>query len=157
FPGGISFGTITLVDGQFQTDGGKSTIEVVNFLGGKGNDKLDVQGTLDPAPAVSTTSTFVFNSAAGTVTRAGFDCAAQRCIPGQTVTTPGVGGIWTVTSITGVPPGDHSILHLSGATPLPSGSLLKTLNAADALIDVTVTVTVTGTADNPATEINESG
>ena len=41
FPGGISFGTIAFVNGQFTTDGAKSTIEVLNVLLGQGNDRLD--------------------------------------------------------------------------------------------------------------------
>jgi hypothetical protein len=48
FPGGISFGTVSYVNGQFQTDGSQSTIEVVNFLGGEGNDNLTITGTLNP-------------------------------------------------------------------------------------------------------------
>ena len=48
FPGGIGFGTVQFVDGKFDTNGAKSTIEVVNFLGGIGNDRIDVQGTIDP-------------------------------------------------------------------------------------------------------------
>jgi len=35
FPGGISFGGVQFVDGKFQTDGGKSTIEVVNVMLGQ--------------------------------------------------------------------------------------------------------------------------
>ena len=31
---------------QYATDGGKSTIEVVNLMLGSGNDRLDIQGTL---------------------------------------------------------------------------------------------------------------
>ena len=50
FPGGISFGTIAFAAPQFGTDGGQSTIEVVNLLLGEGNDTLDIQGTLNPAP-----------------------------------------------------------------------------------------------------------
>src|SRR5262249_9895959 len=76
FPGGISFGAITLVDGQFKTDGAKSSIEVLNLMLGQGNDALDVQGTLDPVAPVLTTNTFTFTQAsttAGTVTLAGFD------------------------------------------------------------------------------------
>ena len=41
FPGGISYGTVQFVDGKFPTDGGKSTIEVVNLLLGQGNDNFD--------------------------------------------------------------------------------------------------------------------
>ena len=36
-------------NGQFTTDGAKSTIEVLNVLLGQGNDKLTITGTLDPA------------------------------------------------------------------------------------------------------------
>ena len=53
FPGGISFGAIAFDGTQFVTDAGQSTIEVVNLLLGVGNDTLDIQGTLDPAPVVS--------------------------------------------------------------------------------------------------------
>ena len=35
---------IAFVNGQFQTDGQKSTIEVVNLMLGIGNDSLDIQG-----------------------------------------------------------------------------------------------------------------
>ena len=52
FPGGITWGQITDVDGKFETDGGQSTIEVVNLMLGYQNNTLDIQGTLDPAPAV---------------------------------------------------------------------------------------------------------
>ena len=52
FPGGISFGTIGFVNGQFTTDGAKSTIEVLNVLLGQGNDKLTITGTLDPATEI---------------------------------------------------------------------------------------------------------
>src|SRR6185295_7438691 len=52
FPGGISFGKINFGNSGFETDGGQSTIEVLNFLGGEGNDALVISGTLDPAPAV---------------------------------------------------------------------------------------------------------
>ncbi len=52
FPGGISFGTVQFVDGAFQTNGAKSTIEVVNLMLGQGNDTFQVLGTLDPDVAV---------------------------------------------------------------------------------------------------------
>ena len=60
FPGGISFGSdLASSTASSPTDGGKSTIEVVNVLLGEGNDKLDVQGTLDPDAARSQlTNTF---------------------------------------------------------------------------------------------------
>ncbi|HEX5279640.1 MAG TPA: hypothetical protein VFW28_06150 [Micropepsaceae bacterium] len=57
YPGGISFGSIGLQPDPnhpgkqiFSTDGGRSTIEVLNVLLGQGNDNLDIQGTLVPGP-----------------------------------------------------------------------------------------------------------
>ena len=45
---GSASARVQFVDGKFQTNGAKSTIEVVNLLLGEGNDSLDIQGTLDP-------------------------------------------------------------------------------------------------------------
>ena len=45
-------------DGQFTTDGAKSTIEVLNVLLGQGNDRLTITGTLDPATESYTPVTF---------------------------------------------------------------------------------------------------
>ncbi len=46
-PGGITFGTIALdANGDFVTDGDASTIEILNFLMGAGNDTLVIEGTL---------------------------------------------------------------------------------------------------------------
>jgi Ca2+-binding RTX toxin-like protein len=54
-PGGISFGTISINDdGNIVTDGGLSTIEVVNVMLGQGNDRFTISGTLQPGPDVST-------------------------------------------------------------------------------------------------------
>ena len=54
-PGGISFGTISIGNnGQIVTDGGLSTIEVVNLLLGEGNDHFTISGTLQPGPDLST-------------------------------------------------------------------------------------------------------
>jgi hypothetical protein len=51
YPGGISFGSISLdANGNFTTDSGRSTIEVLNVMLGQGNDKLDILGTLVPGP-----------------------------------------------------------------------------------------------------------
>ena len=61
FPGGISLGTVQFVDGKFDTNGAKSTIEVVNLLLGIGNDELDVQGTLDPDDPVKMTGTIIIS------------------------------------------------------------------------------------------------
>ena len=46
-PGGISFGTISIDgSGRIVSDGGLSTIEVVNLMLGEGNDTLTITGTL---------------------------------------------------------------------------------------------------------------
>src|SRR5262249_9879595 len=57
YPGGISFGSISLVDDPakpgtqlFSIDAGRSTIEVLNVMLGEGNDSLDIKGTLVPGP-----------------------------------------------------------------------------------------------------------
>src|SRR5262249_31506575 len=57
YPGGISFGSISLVDDPakpgtqvFSIDAGRSTIEVLNIMLGPGNDRPDIQGTLVPGP-----------------------------------------------------------------------------------------------------------
>ena len=51
YPGGVSFGSISLdSQGNFTTDGGRSTIEVLNVMLGQGNDTLDINGTLVPGP-----------------------------------------------------------------------------------------------------------
>ena len=60
YPGGISFGSISLVQDPafpgdptkkvFSTDSGRSTIEVLNVMLGEGNDALDIHGTLVPGP-----------------------------------------------------------------------------------------------------------
>ena len=46
---------------------------------------------------VSTTNTFAFDAAAGTVTRNGYDWEAQGFLKGQSVTISGIAGTWTVT------------------------------------------------------------
>ena len=49
FPGGISYGRITVdANGQILTDASTSTIEVLNLLLGEGNDRLTVTSTLVP-------------------------------------------------------------------------------------------------------------
>ena len=108
FPGGISYGAITFSGGQFQTDGQKSTIEVLNLLLGSGNDRLDIQGTLDPAPVdytpVTTTGAVSLAPTAtgGTVTRSGFDWAAAGFVVGQLVYISGLEPqTWRLVGITG--------------------------------------------------------
>jgi Ca2+-binding RTX toxin-like protein len=54
FPGGISYGSITIgPDGEIATDSGKTTIEVLNILLGQGNDHLEILSTLIPGPDFS--------------------------------------------------------------------------------------------------------
>ena len=150
FPGGISFGTIAFVDGQFQSDGQKSTVEVVNVMLGEGNDKLDISRHLNPDAPVTATNTFTFAGAVGggTVTRPGFDWRAQGFLPGQTVTISGLPGSWQVSAITDDNPDDtfvNTVLHLTGAM-LPTGASLRTITASDAPVTATGTVTLAPTA-----------
>jgi hypothetical protein len=50
YPGGVSYGTISLdATGHFQTDGNASTIEVLNLFLGSGNDRFTIVSTLVPA------------------------------------------------------------------------------------------------------------
>ncbi|HTM84726.1 MAG TPA: hypothetical protein VL179_07450, partial [Mycobacterium sp.] len=51
FPGGISYGTISVdANGNFVTDASKTTIEVLNVMLGQGNDRLIVHSTMIPGP-----------------------------------------------------------------------------------------------------------
>ncbi|MCB9929003.1 MAG: hypothetical protein H6844_06280 [Alphaproteobacteria bacterium] len=120
YPGGISFGKVNFGSGGVSTEGLTSTVEVVNVMLGEGNDRLDVEGTLNPADFVSAENTFTFtNSWDGTsdpnfglvadwagyageniITRAGFDWKAQGFLAGQTVTIEGMDGLeWTVLGV----------------------------------------------------------
>jgi hypothetical protein len=107
FPGGISYGTVAFVDGKFQTDGGKSSIEVVNLLLGQGNDNFKVLGTLDPDVAVKLTGTVVltalpsgapgFPTATVKLTRPQpFDWKSQGFLVGQPFHISGTTQTWTV-------------------------------------------------------------
>ena len=58
FPGGISFGKVNFGASGVTNDGVESTVEVVNVMLGQGNDRLDVEGTLNPAPATSAENAF---------------------------------------------------------------------------------------------------
>ena len=57
-PGGISYGRITVdpSTGNFVTDAGVSTIEVINLLLGQGNDRLDILSTLVPVRTTTRTA-----------------------------------------------------------------------------------------------------
>ena len=145
FPGGISFGTIGFVNGQFTTDGAKSTIEVLNVLLGQGNDKLTITGTLDPAQESYTPITFtgavdIAATGAGgnwfTLTRRdgtswapGGANAAADFIVGQQVLISGVTGVWRVVAVSG------SVLTVEMGAGAP---------ALTAATNVTKTVSVPG-------------
>jgi hypothetical protein len=146
-PGGISFGKINFGATGNATDSGQSTIEVVNLLLGEGNDRLVIEGTLDPAPAVSAENEFVFSSAAGTISRAGFDWRAQGFLVGQQITIDGLAGTWTVVAIDDATddPNDNSILRLSGTVALPNETAIRRIIANDAPVFATAPVTVVGT------------
>jgi len=154
FPGGISFGKISFGQGGFGTDASQSTIEVLNLLLGEGNDRLDIEGTLDPAPSVQVTNDFEFTPDAGgdggTIIREGFDWKAVGFLVGQTVAIDGVAGEWTVSAINdAIPPGeilpdpnDNSILVLSGPElNFPDGEYTITAFDQDVeTIDATVDI-----------------
>ncbi|MBL8481462.1 MAG: hypothetical protein JNJ60_04660, partial [Rhodocyclaceae bacterium] len=168
-PGGISYGKVNYGSASVGTDASQSTIEVVNLMLGQGNDHLDVNGTLDPAPFVSAQNLFKFVNAGAlpgdaynanpTIRRAGFDWKAEGFLPGQTVTIQGVTGTWTVVSVEddvyrdgngnvvmvgGVPlrnPNDNSILVLSGPA-FPAGVAGLTLDKKIVAVDKQVLDTV---------------
>ena len=152
FPGGITWSQISVVDGQFETDGGQSSIEVVNLLLGYQNDVLDIQGTLDPAPPVQSTNTFTFTpdgSGGGTITYTPtWDWKWQGYLVGQTVTFEGVDGTWLVDGIVDGPNGErnHTIVlvpKVAGvAAPFPDGDVKVRIIAEDDDVIVTAVVEV---------------
>jgi hypothetical protein len=106
FPGGISFGTVQFVDGKFQTNGGKSTIEVVNLMLGQGNDTFEVLGTLDPDVAVKLIGTVniaaitpvpaTFNAIVKLTRPQPFDWKSQGFLVGQPLHITGFSETFTV-------------------------------------------------------------
>ncbi|WP_201742286.1 hypothetical protein [Mangrovicoccus ximenensis] len=58
YPGGISFGKVNFGSSGVSNDAQVSTIEVVNLMLGVGNDYLEVEGTLNPAPFVQAQNAF---------------------------------------------------------------------------------------------------
>jgi len=104
-PGGISYGKVNFGSSSVGTDGSQSTIEVVNLMLGQGNDYLDIQGTLDPAPFVSAQNVFDFYAigedpdaedsfdANYTVRSDSIDWKAEGFLPRQIVTVDGVDGV----------------------------------------------------------------
>ncbi|MEM8693754.1 MAG: hypothetical protein AAGG57_17985 [Pseudomonadota bacterium] len=166
-PGGISFGRITVGgDGGFNTDDGKSTIEVVNVLLGEGNDILVVEGTLNPANPVDTTGEFTITPDAsgngGTISREGIDWLGLGFLAGQTVQIEGQTGQWLVESIDdamtpeGQDPNDNSILVLSG-DPLPVLTGEITVIGIDALVETTGTFAVTTTGSETRVTRSDGG
>ena len=119
FPGGISFGSVQFVDGAFQTNGAKSTIEVLNFMNGIGNDRIDIQGTLDPDDPVKLTGSVILTATAGgvNVSRSQpFDWKAQGFLIGQPVKINSFGSqLWKVVGFSDTFDGDtvdNSVMHL---------------------------------------------
>ena len=148
FPGGITWGQITVIDGQFSTDGGQSSIEVVNLMLGYQNDTLDVQGTLDPAPAVQSRNTFTFATSGVNLIVSyndTWDWKSQGYRIGQTVTLSGYQGTWKITGFNG-PNNRQMVLAPIGTptVPLPGSHLVRII-AEDADIVVTGVTTVTPT------------
>jgi Ca2+-binding RTX toxin-like protein len=153
FPGGISFGSVQFVDGKFQTDGAKTTIEVLNLMLGEGNDNLDIQGTLDPDVPVRLTGTILIaNTADGIeLTRsAPFDWKAQGFLVGQIVEIEDESGTnlgsWTVKEFDDYDLGDttdNTVMRLTGAMIGPD-ELLAEVTAADVPVSEILEVTVAG-------------
>ena len=151
FPGGISFGSVAVVDGQYTQDtagGGKSTIEVLNLFLGSGNDRLDIQGTLQPDVPVKLTGTVILGTAltypgfaappvgSYQLTRPSpFDWKSQGFLIGQPVTISGMTGTFRVVGFADSDPSDttdNTVMYLqlvSGAGTV--GSALRTVIALD--------------------------
>ncbi len=141
-PGGISFGAITAggVGGSFETNGGESTIEVVNVMLGEGNDKLVIEGTLDPkTPAevtVAVTITPVADVAGGLLvpvpgvelTRTAGSWLVDGYTVGENVVVTGLPGTWQVVDIT------HLILVLRpvGGTAVPASASAASVTVQEA-------------------------
>ncbi|GAB3043216.1 hypothetical protein GCM10027052_26710 [Parafrigoribacterium mesophilum] len=154
FPGGISYGTVQFIDGRFVTNGAKSTIEVFNLMLGVGNDRLDIQGTLQPDDAVKLTGTVVLATSAGQfgsthrLSRpAAFDWKAQGFVVGMPVTISGMTGTWKVVGFGDDDLADttaNTVMYLrlvSGAAA--TGSTLRTVVGADVPVTASTPVTIT--------------
>ncbi len=167
FPGGISFGSVAFVDGEYQTDGGKSTIEVLNLFLGAGNDRLDVQGTLQPDVPVQLKGTVTLSAAVSypgfaapgfgsyQLTRpAPFDWRAQGFLIGQPVTIANQPGrIFTVIGFADSDPTDttdNTVMYLqlvTGAAPVFGTSAGPTsVVAQDVPVTATTPVVIAGGA-----------
>ena len=62
FPGGISYGTVQFVDGEYETDGGKSTIEVFNLLLGSATTASTSRARCSRTTPVKLTGTIVLTA-----------------------------------------------------------------------------------------------
>ena len=169
FPGGISYGTVQFVDGEFVTNGAKSTIEIFNLMLGYGNDRLDIQGTLQPDDAVKLTGTVVLAASAGQfgsthrLSRpAPFDWKAQGFLVGQPVTISGLTGTWKVVGFGDDDPMDTTdntvmyLLQLSGPAAGAS-TALRTVIAADVPVTFTGAVTTVPNAQNDGGTVTRAG
>ncbi len=164
FPGGISFGSVAVVDGEYTQDtagGGKSTIEVLNLFLGSGNDRLDVQGTLQPDAPVKLIGTVkLATQPVGTGIPPGtthvlsrpapFDWKSQGFLVGQPVTISGMSGTFTVVGFGDDHPEDTTdntlmFLALVSGTAT-TGSHVRTVIAQDVPVSVTVPVVIGGGA-----------
>ncbi|MGH3049730.1 MAG: beta strand repeat-containing protein [Gaiellaceae bacterium] len=159
FPGGISYGTISVdSDGNFTTDGSVSTIEVLNVMLGQGNDTLNVTGTLqqgadqasdDKLPVgipslygaltlvqgggnslLAITGTFDV-SATGVTRDDDVSWASAGFAVGQRVNLPGyAAGAFTITGFTGT---NGQTMVLSGGTLTAATALAGTVSVYDPL------------------------
>jgi hypothetical protein len=141
-PGGISFGKINYGSLSVGADSAQSTIEVLNIMLGQGNDTLEINGTLDPAPFVSAQNVFSF-SAPGqdpdqedafdtfyTVRSEDIDWKAEGFLPNQTVTVDAVPGVF----FTVVEVADAIYLDGEGQPVLQSGAFLRDPNDNSVLV-----------------------
>ena len=129
FPGGVSFGTIAFVDGQFQSRRPEEdSREYQRDVGRKATRSSTSAGTINPECA-SYDHEHVHVRRRGW-RRHGHSSPASTGVlrkalpPGQTVTISGLPGSWQVSAITDDNPNDtfvNTVLHLTGAM-LPTGS-----------------------------------
>ncbi len=112
YPGGISYGTIRLnAAGTFQTDGNRTTLEVINVMLGSGNDHLNVVSTMVPGPDLGLVVTGAVVTATSITRPVGRTWTQDGFAVGQRVAIDDLPGLWTITSITN----GGRTLNLSGA------------------------------------------
>jgi Ca2+-binding RTX toxin-like protein len=152
YPGGVSYGTITLDgNGNFKTDGNSSTIEVLNLFLGSGNDTFTIKSTLVPGAELANNGTLrvashgglttvhgggnaplqiagTFDTTAGQITRNdGVDWRSGGFAVGQQITmlTTTGGGVITRS---------FTIIGFTGPAGAP-GSTLQVVQTAGAALD----------------------